>query len=367
MQVNTQMSKALFIILITFIIVTSACTNTTLSPSKTQLSTPQPATVTQASSLAEPVPSVVESARVEGTDVVDQIVSAPPGLKVIYLHEGNLWLWTEAGDNVMLTGTGDISTARLSNDGQLLAFMHRGEVWTIRMDGTDARLHITQEIEGGALWFAPNGSLLAVSTTDHIDVIDLTNATTRTVVIYPPLPTGYYPEVVWSLDSAGFKTVIPPNSENGLAEFLFVLVSGTKASLAKFSMVPPSESLPFISPDGGYVIYVAKLADEKDALHLMDSSGATRPYGNSAGNIRAYGWQPDSNQFAYSLENPLRTLLGDVKGNPPFEIVGINYEFIRWLDAERFLATQENNLYLGDIDGRKILIAEGVSDFDFGM
>jgi hypothetical protein len=358
---NLQMSKALSIILLTFIVAISACSI------KAPPTTPQPAAAIQASPVPEPIPSVVESATVEATVVVEQTVSTPPGLQVVYLREGNLWSWTEASDNVMLTGTGDMSTARLSSDSQLLAFMRGLEVWTIRMDGTDARLLVTQKEEGGALWFAPNGSLLAVSTKDHIDVIDLPNATTTTVMTYPAVPDGFYPEIVWSSDSTGFKTVIPPSSEKGQAEFLFVMTNGTNASLGKFSLASPAESLPFISPDGGYVIYVAKLSDEKESLFLMDSSGATRPYGESAAKIRAYGWLPDSKHFVYAEEHPDQAFLGDVMGSPPTKMDMTGFESIRWLDTERFLAFEDDNLYLGDVNGGKTPIADGVSGFDFGL
>ena len=359
---NRQMPKALSITLLTLILATATCA------SPVPLPTPQLATATQMPTVPALSPSPVVSVTAEATVKVERTVAAPSGLHVIYLRDGNLWSWTEVSDNVMLTGTGDMSTARLSDDGQLLAFMRGREVWTIRIDGTDARLLVTQKEEVGALWFAPNGSLLAVSTADHIDAIDLANATTDTLVTYPALPNGYYPEIVWAPDSAGFKTIIPASSEKSQAEFLFVLANGTKASLAKFSMVPLSESVPFISPDGGYVIFVERLGDGKESLYLMDSSGAAKPYGEPAERIRAYDWLPDSKHFVYAWENQEQTLIfiGDVTRKPPMEMVFNDYEIIRWLDPERFLATQADNLYLGDINGGKSLIAEGVSDFDFG-
>lgn len=360
------MFKFLTIVFFIFIAVSSACGTNVSSQAETQQSSPQSAATFEATILPEQIPSIVVSATPDSKNAVGQKIFTPPELKVVYLKEGNLWLWTAAGDNVMLTGTGDITTARLSNDGQYLAFMRGPEVWTIRMDGTDARLHITQEIGGGALRFAPNGSLLAVSTIDHIDVIDLGNAITKEVLSYPPTSSSYYPEVVWASDSTGFKTVLPPNSEIGQAEFLFVFTSGTRASLAKISMVVPSDSLSFISPDGGYVIYVAKLADSKESLFLLDSSGATKRYGEPARSVRAYGWQPDSKHFAFSLDEPQRTLIGNVTGFPPMEILDLEYELIRWVDAEKFLAIQGKNLYFGDVYGENYLIAEGVSIFDFG-
>ena len=365
---NTQIPRILLIALLALIIATSACESTSPSTAATQLSAPPLATATQTSREPEPSPSPVESPTTEPVLEAEPTVPVHPGLRVVYLRQGNLWSWTQTENNVMLTGTGDMTRARLSGDGQLLAFMRGREAWTVRMDGTDARLLTTQDDEGGALWFAPDGSLLAVSTADHIDVIDLENGTVSRVATYPAIPNGYYPEVVWSADGSGFKTVIPPNSEKAQAEFLFVFTDGKTASLSQFSMVPPSESSPFISPDGGYVIFVAKLGDGKESLVLMDSSGATRPCGEPAESIRAFGWLPDSKHFVYAWENQEQTLIliGNITREPPEEIVIKDYELIRWLDEDHYLATQDDNLYLGDTNGGEVPIAEDVSDFDFG-
>jgi hypothetical protein len=195
-------------------------------------------------------------------------------------------------------------------------------------------------------------------------VIDLSTSGSNTVVTYPAISQGYYPEVVWSPDAFGFKTVIPPQTETGQGELLFVFTDGTLASLAKFPLISATESLPFLSPDGGYIIYVAKMGDGKESLYLMDSSGATKPYAEPADSVRAYGWLPDSKHFVYVKENPARTFLGNVTGLPS-EIVLESYQSIRWVDAEHFLATQAGNLYLGNVNGGKILIDAGVSDFDF--
>jgi Tol biopolymer transport system component len=184
------------------------------------------------------------------------------------------------------------------------------------------------------------------------------------VVTYPAIPHGYYPEVVWAPDAFGFKMVIPPQTETGQGELLFVFPDGTLASLAKFALVSPAESLPRISPDGGYVIYVAKMGTGKESLYLMDSSGATKPYGEPGERLRTYGWLPDAKHFVYRQESPARTFLGNVTGMPK-EIVLENYQMIRWVDAERFLAIQDGKLYLGDMNGAKTGIDTDVSDFDF--
>lgn len=351
----TKYSTLIFAL--TLLLATLAC------GSKTPLPTPESASTLDASPMtgqptAPPEDLATKQAgRTEPREVV-------PGFRILYLREGNLWVWTEASGIAQLTNSGDISTIRVSGNGQLLAYMRGRDVWTVQMDGKDARLLGTQPIEGGALWFAPSGSLLAVSTGDHIDVIDLATLSAVTVLTYPVIADDYYPEVVWSPDSSGFKTVIPAPTENGQAEMLFVFTNGTVASLAKFVMSPLSESLPYLSPDGGYLIYVAKLGADQESLYLMDSSGATRPYGEPVASVRAYGWLPDAERFVYGWEEPQRTLIGSVGGAPAYNEI-VFPQTVRWVASEYYLAVENGDLVLGNLDGARMLIDTSVSGFDF--
>jgi hypothetical protein len=129
-------------------------------------------------------------------------------------------------------------------------------------------------------------------------------------------------------------------------------------------MLPLSESFPYISPDGGYVIYAAKLKDENESLYLMDSSGATRPYGEPAESIRAYGWLPDSNQFVYGEDIAKRVYLGNI-GGPPIEIQVTFPSMIRWVDAEYYLALDDGDLILGSLNASKLAIDSYVQAYDF--
>ncbi len=357
------MIKPSSILFLTLICAAVACGSSATPPSDAQHSTTEPASAFQATQAPGQDPSPFESpAAAFGTPTL-QAVTTPSGLRVVYLRDGNLWSWTESGGSVQLTSTGDMSTARLSDDGQILAYMRGREVWTVRMDGTDARLLATQAEAGGALWFAPSGSLLAVSTKNHIDVIDLSDSSLKTVVTYPDVPEGYFPEIVWLPDALGFKTVIPPTSDSGKAEFLFVFIDGTVASLAKFGMLPLYESLPFLSPDGNYLIFAAKTGDDSEALFLMDSSGATRPYGEPAASVRAYGWLPDSKRFAYGWDEPQHNFIGSVNGPPAYNET-IFPPLVRWVKNEQYLALDSGNLILGDLSGAKLMIDSAVTDFD---
>ena len=142
---------------------------------------------------------------------------------------------------------------------------------------------------------------------------------------------------------------------------LFVFTDGTTASLATFPIVSNRGYL--FSPDGGYVIYTAKTEDGREGLHLIDSSGATRPYGDSAEVVRALGWLPDSNFFVFASENPRQTYFGDVLGGVPNELSLDLYAKTVWVDEQHFLGSQEGNLYYVDLLEGRILLAEDVSDF----
>lgn len=351
------MTKTFSFFLLILILTTLACSSTTPPP----LGTLQPAPEPGSDILTTPA-SPAESPVVEMEPATGETVSLP-GLRVVYLRGGNLWSWTEAGGTAQLTDTGDMSTIRVSDDGQLLAFVRGREVWTVRMDGADARLLLTLADASGKLWFAPNTALLAVSTSDHIDVIDLHTAGKTTVVTYPAIPDGYAPEVVWMPDSSGFKSVIPAPTENGQAQMLYVFPDGTVASLAKFAMVSPSESPSHFSPGGGYVIYVAKLGDGSQSLYLMDSSGTARPYGEPAASIRAYGWLPNSKSFAFGWKGSPRLFLGVVDGSP-VEFALTLPETVRWVDGSHYLGINSGELIWGDLNGNEMVIDSAVTDFD---
>ncbi|MDK1118327.1 MAG: hypothetical protein QGM50_05985 [Anaerolineae bacterium] len=289
-----------------------------------------------------------------------------PDVRIVYIREGNLWLTEESSgkiQNSQLTGTGDMTTVRVSPNGQMLAFMRGREVWTVGMDGLDAKLRATLANENAALWFAPNGALLAVATKDHIELVDLITSISNKVLTYPAITNATLPEVIWVLDSSAFKTVIPLNKENDQAEFLYVFTDGTVASLAKFMIAPHQDGSPYLSPDGGYLIYTAISSDGMESLYLMDSSGATKPYSPSANSVRALGWLNDSTRFVYSIDEFSQAYLGDIFG-PPKQIELPPMDKIQWVDTDTYIALENRNLYLGDLNGVRIEIDSKVTDFD---
>jgi hypothetical protein len=111
------------------------------------------------------------------------------------------------------------------------------------------------------------------------------------------------------------------------------------------------------------VIYTGKLDDGSESLHVMDSSGATRSYGEPAARVHAYGWLPDANRFVYGVGDPASTFIGKVDGPPAFNETDFTGP-VHWLENENYLDLREGRLVLGDFEGTVMTIEVGVTNFD---
>ena len=57
------------------------------------------------------------------------------GLRIAYIRDGNIWLWTEGFGTRQLTNMEDAGNVKISDDGRLIAFTRQGELWAITSDG----------------------------------------------------------------------------------------------------------------------------------------------------------------------------------------------------------------------------------------
>jgi hypothetical protein len=65
--------------------------------------------------------------------------SALNPLRVVYAKSGGIWLWDGTGPR-QLTGSGQDSDPKISDDGLVIAFRRSGELWAINTDGTGERV-----------------------------------------------------------------------------------------------------------------------------------------------------------------------------------------------------------------------------------
>jgi hypothetical protein len=113
---------------------------TVAAPTKLRSMDPPPMTPTPT-----PWDYVPPTPEVAFTPVPVDAYQVPPGLRIAFVSEGDVWLWTaEDRDFRSLTNAGDAEgDVRISDDGQLVAFLRGDELWMVSTDGTDERPVVT--------------------------------------------------------------------------------------------------------------------------------------------------------------------------------------------------------------------------------
>jgi hypothetical protein len=96
-------------------------------------------------------PIVVGEASPRTLEEPSAVAAAPSGLKVAFVNENNVWLWSEESGAVPLTDSGGVTDVRLSGDGSVIAFIRRSadftdaELCAINVDGTNERLLVSAD------------------------------------------------------------------------------------------------------------------------------------------------------------------------------------------------------------------------------
>jgi len=169
-------------------------------------------------------------------------------LQVVYAKDGNIWLWDDASGSVtQVTNSGQDSAPKISDDGLVIAFHRKGELWAVGPDGSQPRVlassaallallpagveavaprqfdfaprshdvylnvtSVSQEASvpeynlakvnadvptldsllnssqgGGQFIFSPDGTKIALPRNDKINVVDLDGSNLRTVFTFP--------------------------------------------------------------------------------------------------------------------------------------------------------------------------------------
>jgi Tol biopolymer transport system component/C-terminal processing protease CtpA/Prc len=217
------------------------------------------------------------------TDSVRWPSISKDGRKIVYVFGGELWTVETAGGEpkrvpviirtdekrnhiTRIEMTSGATDAEVSPDGRTLAFVARGEIWTIPADrGGDAK------------------RLTNRAANDH--------------------------DIVWSPDS---KTLAFVSDKNGQFD-IFTIDINTREE-KPIAAEPVDESSPKYSPDGRYIAFLRSGA--AGGLYVVPIDGSVKPVrvAESQGNnlfgvgISAYSWSPDSRWLAFARRDDAETV-----------------------------------------------------------
>lgn len=174
------------------------------------------------------------------TPVPIDAYEAPAGLRVAFLREGDVWLWTaEERESIPLTNIGDAEgDLKISDDGRLVAFLRAEELWMVSTDGADERPLVTSA-EFGKLDSDGDGAAL-----NRFEWVPGTHL-------------------------LAFNTRLPTEVGRALNHDLHLLDADT---LRLTTLLPPGEGGEFYySPDGSQIALVTP-----NEISLIDADGANR-------------------------------------------------------------------------------------------
>ncbi len=226
----------------------------------------------------------------------------------------------------------------------------------------------------GQFFYSPDGSEIALVNPANISLIDSNGDNLRSNVLpYEPVITcseyRYHARPVWSPDSSFLRVVLPPMDP--LADpkqrttVWHIPVDGSRPNrIGEFFTAPfffASLDYKPLSSDLNHFAYLEEIGDPVDNtrdLHIVDLESASDVVYTSGQFLEFQSWAPDSERFAYSVENS-PPLLGQV-GHAPVPLTDDpNAIIASWVDPTRIIFYSGNEpweLRLGFAGGASTII-----------
>ncbi len=233
---------------------------------------------------------------------------------------------------------------------------------------------------GGEFSISPDGSQIALSLPDRISLVNRDGSGLRELFSFPHLDTGselfYYPPLSWTLDSTIVRLILPPEHPmfdlDVSSRIISLPTDGSSPRIVgEVLTIPVLYVEPILSPDARQLAYVGPgLSEDPGAGILYTSSfNGSGAVAYDDGEITLYAWSPDNRHFLYSA-NGLNKI-GNI-GEPEisFQVPG-PLSKTQFFDPSHYLFVSrtgdQQQLWLGDLDGAVFLIAESstVVDYDF--
>jgi hypothetical protein len=207
--------------------------------------------------------------------------------------------------------------------------------------------------QGGIFYFSPDGTQVALSSSDHISLANADGSNLRpNVLTFPLVGTyseyQYRPRPHWATDSGSLRVAIPP--EDTLAtpipptELWTIPVDGSPAT-----RIGTIFAIPFAWPDNafsptlervGYAQSYGEPTENLREIHIASSDGAENMIYAAGTSAEFLHWTPDGTRFVYLLDNgtDYGMYLGSISGDASTITTAPNtIQQMRWVDNSRFL------------------------------
>ncbi|MCC6147201.1 MAG: PD40 domain-containing protein [Anaerolineaceae bacterium] len=244
--------------------------------------------------------------------------------------------WTPDGSSLVFT-----TTPKYEGPGYTL----QDDLWMVNASSGE-RHQILAPGVGGAFYFSPDGSKMALVKPDRISIANTDGSDLRQVFTYTPVTTyseyAYRAEPVWSPDSSSLWVAIPPEDP---------LSPGQPTTLWR---VPVNDSPPtrlgsinvnFLTPvalsaDQTRILYIgdgAVFGDNNTEVHIAnaDGSGDSLFFAGEAGSPLT--WSPDGLHFTFVISGAYNTQIGQVGGSHANLSDTGMAAAVRWLDNSTYL------------------------------
>jgi hypothetical protein len=240
---------------------------------------------------------------------------------------------------------------------------------------------------GGDFTYSLDGSQIALSKSNQINLVNADGSNWRTVLNYQPVSTyseyTYYARPVWSPDSAYLRVAIPP--ADPLAEprqptaLWFIPLDGSPPRQEGSVLATPFfDTAVAYSPDLASLIYLKETgapAENRRELMLAKADGSGGWVYQQAALLRSPTWAQDSNTFSFIIGEEQEAWLGRLDAPAaPFTESSQGIRDVRWVTGSLAIFLKDEggyySLYLTDLENAPLLIdsaSEPPQTFDWAM
>lgn len=250
--------------------------------------------------------------------------------------EPDFLTWTPDGASLAFT-----TSPKFPGPGYTL----QDDLWVVHAS-SGKRRQALESGRGGALYYSPDGSKIALVQPDRISVCDSNGSNLKEIFSYKPVITyseyAYRATPVWAPDSASLWAAIPPADPllPGQPTSLWrIPVDGSMA--ARLGDIQVNFLTPVVlSKNQDRILYLSDGANPDDnitEIHIANPDGGGDSLFLTGNANPPLQWSPDGAHFNFVLDGGNQTRLGQIGGG--YRTLGDTGTAtqVKWIDAATFL------------------------------